>query len=186
MTKETTTPISSPGRAKNPAHLQNRRNRFQGQEGGVRGAPLRARGGPGLSVEGVAAELAVEEFEVAEGVEVAKAEPATRPSSSASQVGEPCPEASDRGEAAGVAPPEPSAHVVPSAASTWRVRGGGVHGSGSNHEAAPLSARIAPAARRTGAMAPVAKGETRGEPDIDPGCRNLTQSPPLEFGPETA
>ena len=36
MTKETTTPISNPGRAKNPARLQNPRNRFQGQEGGGR------------------------------------------------------------------------------------------------------------------------------------------------------
>ena len=35
-------------------------------------------------------------------------------------------------------------------------------------------------------MAPVAKGDPRGGPEVDPGCRNMTQSPPLEFGPEAA
>ena len=35
-------------------------------------------------------------------------------------------------------------------------------------------------------MAPVAKGDPRGRPKVDPGCRNLTQSLPLEFGPEAA
>ena len=85
-----------------------------------------------------------------------------------------------------MAPPDSGAHVWLSRAAAWAVRGGGVHGSGSSQEAAPLSARMAPAARRTGAMAPVAKGDPRGRPRVDPGCRNLTQSPPLEFGPEAA
>ena len=85
-----------------------------------------------------------------------------------------------------MAPPDSGAHVWLSRAAAWAVRGGGVHGSGSSQEAAPLSARMAPAARRTGAMAPVAKGDPRGGPKVDPGCRNLTQSPPLEFGPEAA
>ena len=85
-----------------------------------------------------------------------------------------------------MAPPDSGAHVWLSRAAAWAVRGGGVHGSGSSHEAAPLSARMAPAARRTDAMAPVAKGDPRGRPRVDPGCRNLTQSPPLEFGPEAA
>ena len=85
-----------------------------------------------------------------------------------------------------MAPPDSGAHVWLSRAAAWAVRGGGVHGSGSSHDAAPLSARMAPAARRTGAMAPVAKGDPRGRPRVDPACRNLTQSPPLEFGPEAA
>ena len=85
-----------------------------------------------------------------------------------------------------MAPPDSGAHVWLSRAAAWAVRGGGVHGSGSSQEAAPLSARMAPAARRTGAMAPVAKGDPRGRPKVDPGCRNLTQSPPLEFLPEAA
>ena len=67
------------------------------------------------------------------------------------------------GEEAEVAPPDSGAHVWLSSAAAWAVRGGGVHGSGSSQEAAPLSARMAPAARRTGAMAPVAKGGSPGQ-----------------------
>ena len=57
-----------------------------------------------------------------------------------------------------MAPLKSGAHAEPPATSALQVCGGGVHGPESSHEAAPLSARMAPAARRTGAMAPVAKG----------------------------
>ena len=81
-----------------------------------------------------------------------------------------------------MAPPDSGAHVWLSKAAAWAVRGGGVHGSGSSQEAAPRvreqpgggvhgsgSARMAPAARRTGAMAPVAKWDPRDRPKVDPG-----------------
>ena len=87
---------------------------------------MRARGrpGPGPSVGGVAAELAVEELEVAGGVEVVGAGLARHPPSSASQVEAQLPDGGGGGEGAELAPPRSGAHAKPSVKSALQVCGG--------------------------------------------------------------
>ena len=127
---------------------------------------MRSRGRPGPSVGGVAAELAVEELDVAEGDEEAGAELAGHPSSSASQVEAPRTGGGGEGERAELVSAGSGPHAKLSVKSALQVCGGGVQGSGSSHEAAPLSARTAPAAS---AMAPVAKRHPKGNKCLRPG-----------------
>ena len=61
-------------------------------------------------------------------------------------------------EAAAGGAPSVEQVAAPSGPSA-QVCGGGSQGSGSSHDAAPLSARMAPAARRTGDMAPARGGQ---------------------------
>lgn len=123
---------------------------------------MRARGRPGLSVGRAAEDLAVVELDVTEGVEEAGAELARHSPRFALQVDAPPPDGRGWEEEAALAPSRSGAHAEPSVKSALQVCGGGVHGSGSSQDAAPLSARRAPAARQTGAMAPVAKKTPRG------------------------